>query len=245
MSDAEQLLQESDAKSYLIEPWLPANTIVQVFGYSGHGKSLFVQHAMSALCAGRKYYGPFEIGRPARVLYLDFEMGMATIARRLIEMEQIHGDTGDRLNIWPPFVYDKEMDLHQREGLLELKEWIDFCKPDVVVIDTIRSAYPGLSENSADEWAKINKLAVKIRNSGKSVIMLHHSNKPTENGIGREAGSTNQLTVLETQLRVAQVYRDEDTAKQNAAIWDGTYDKPVWPKLEASLPANYRLYMVM
>ena len=245
MSDAEQLLQESDAKSYLIEPWLPANTIVQVFGYSGHGKSLFVQHAMSALCAGRKYYGPFEIGRPARVLYLDFEMGMATIARRLIEMEQIHGDTGDRLNIWTPFVYDKEMDLHQRDGLLELKEWIDFCKPDVVVIDTIRSAYPGLSENSADEWAKINKLAVKIRNSGKSVIMLHHSNKPTENGIGREAGSTNQLTVLETQLRVAQVYRDEDTAKQNAAIWDGTYDKPVWPKLEASLPPNYRLYMVM
>ena len=51
--------------------------------------------------------------------------------------------------------------------------------------------------------------------------------------------------MLETQLRVAQVYRDEDTAKQNAAIWDGTYDKPVWPKLEASLPANYRLYMVM
>ena len=78
------------------------------------------------------------------------------------------------------------MDLNQREGLAELKEWIDFCNPDVVVVDTIRSAYPGLSENSADEWAKINKLAVKLRNSGMSVIMLHHSNKPSENGIGRK-----------------------------------------------------------
>ena len=39
MKDAAQLLAESDAKSYLIEPWLPVNTIVQVFGYSGHGKS--------------------------------------------------------------------------------------------------------------------------------------------------------------------------------------------------------------
>ena len=51
MKDADQLLQEADAKTYLIEPWLPSNTIVQVFGYSGHGKSLFVQHAMGALAA--------------------------------------------------------------------------------------------------------------------------------------------------------------------------------------------------
>jgi hypothetical protein len=245
MADAEQLLSESDAKSYLIEPWLPANTIVQVFGYSGHGKSLFVQHAMSALCAGRKYFGPFEIGRPARVLYLDFEMGMSTIARRLIEMRQIHGDTQDRLNIWTPFVDKKEIDLHQREGLMELQGWIEFAEPDVVVIDTIRSAYPGLAENSADEWAKINKLAVKLRNSGLSVIMIHHSNKPSESGIGREAGSTNQLTVLETQIRVAQVFDDEDTAKQNAGLYDGNYDHPIWPQLQAKLPSDYRLYMVM
>lgn len=245
MSDAEQLLQESDAKSYLIEPWLPANTIVQVFGYSGHGKSLFVQHAVSALCAGRKYFGPFEIGRPARVLYLDFEMGMATIARRLMEMRQIHGDTEDRLNIWTPFVDKKEIDLNQAEGLMELQEWIGFSNPDVIVIDTIRSAYPGLAENSADEWAKINKLAVKLRNSGLSVIMIHHSNKPSDTGIGREAGSTNQLTVLETQIRVAQVFREKETATQNAGLFDGNYDTPVWPLLESKLPESYRLYMVM
>lgn len=245
MSDAEQLLQESDAKSYLIEPWLPANTIVQVFGYSGHGKSLFVQHAVSALCAGRKYFGPFEIGRPARVLYLDFEMGMATIARRLMEMRQIHGDTEDRLNIWTPFVDKKEIDLNQVEGLMELQEWIGFSNPDVIVIDTIRSAYPGLAENSADEWAKINKLAVKLRNSGLSVIMIHHSNKPSDTGIGREAGSTNQLTVLETQIRVAQVFREKETATQNAGLFDGNYDTPVWPLLESKLPESFRLYMVM
>lgn len=245
MKDAEQLMQEADAKEYLIEPWLPKNTIVQVFGYSGHGKSLFVQHAVSALCSGRKYFGPFEIGTPARVLYLDFEMGMSTIARRLIEMRQMHGDTQDRLNIWTPFVDNKEIDLNQREGLQELQGWIEFADPDVVVIDTIRSAYPGLGENSADEWAKVNKLAVKLRNSGLSVIMIHHSNKPSDHGIGREAGSTNQLTVLETQIRVAQVFRDEETAKQNAGLFDGNYDHPVWPQLEDKLPPNYRLYMVM
>ena len=245
MKDAEQLLEKADAKTYLIEPWLPSNTIVQVFGYSGHGKSLFVQHAMSALSVGKKYFGPFEIGKPSRVLYFDFEMGMATIARRLIDLRDIHGDSQDRLNIWTPFVDEKEIDLNTREGLSEFEGWIHYVKPDVIVIDTIRSAYPGLAENSSDEWAKINKLAVRLRNAGMSVIMIHHSNKPSENGIGREAGSTNQLTVLETQIRVAQVFRDEETAKQNAALYDGNYDTPIYPQLEAKLPTDFLLYMVM
>lgn len=245
MSDAEQLLKEADAKTYLIEPWLPSNTIVQVFGYSGHGKSLFVQHAMAALSSGKKYFGPFEIGRAASVLYFDFEMGMATIARRLIDLRDIHGDSQDRLNIWTPFVDDKEIDMNTREGIVELEGWIKYARPDVVVIDTIRSAYPGLGENSADEWARVNKLAVRLRNAGMSVIMIHHSNKPSENGIGREAGSTNQLTVLETQIRVAQVFRDEETAKQNAALYDGNYETPVYPMLEAKMPDGFQLYMVM
>ncbi len=245
MTDAEQLLKEADAKTYLIEPWLPSNTIVQVFGYSGHGKSLFVQHAMAALSSGKKYFGPFEIGRAATVLYFDFEMGMATIARRLIDLRDIHGDSQDRLNIWTPFVDEKEIDMNTREGLMELEGWIKFTRPDVIVIDTIRSAYPGLGENSADEWARVNKLAVRLRNSGMSVIMIHHSNKPSENGIGREAGSTNQLTVLETQIRVAQVFRDEETAKQNAALYDGNYETPVYPMLEAKMPEDFQLYMVM
>lgn len=245
MKDADQLMEESAGKTYLIEPWLPTNTIVQVYGYSGHGKSMFVQHCISALCSGRKYFGCFELGKPARALYLDFEMGMSTIARRLIEMRQMHGDTQDRLNIWTPFVDKKEIDLKKREGLEELQAWITFSDPDVIIIDTIRSAYPGLMENSADEWSRVNQLAVKLRNSGLAVIMIHHSNKPSEGGLGREAGSTNQLTVLETQIKVTQVYKDEDTAKQNAAIWDGSYQRPVFPLLESKLPKDYRLYMVM
>lgn len=245
MRDADQLMEQAAAKEYLIEPWLPRNTIVQVHGYSGHGKSLFIQNAMAALTAGRRYFGPFEIGTPARVLYLDFENGMATIARRLQELRQIHGDAQDRLNIWTPFVSD-DMNLKSAEGVMELQGWIKHAAPDVVVIDTIRSAYSGLQENSAEEWGRINKLAMTLRNSGIAVIMVHHSNKPSgEGGFGREAGSTNQLTVLETQIRIVQVFRDEEQASQNAGIFDANYNRPIWPLLEAKMPPDHRLYMVM
>jgi len=244
MKDAEALLAKSEAATYLIEPWLPPQTIVQVYGYSGHGKSLFLQHAMAALASGRKYFGPFEVGRPGRVLYLDWENGMGTLARRLQELGSAHGDTGERLNIWTPFLDDRGMNLNTPEGLRVLQEWIEWARPDVVVIDTLRSAYPGLEENSAAEWAKIGQLATKIRNAGMAVVLVHHSNKPNEHGQGREAGSTAQLTTLETQIRVSQVFEDEATAKMKAGLFDEDYETPVFPLLRAKCPPGYRLYMV-
>lgn len=245
MADAEELLAKSEGTQWLIEPWLKRGTIVQVYGYSGHGKSMFVQHACAALSSGQKYFGPFEVWRAGRVLYLDFEMGQATIARRLMEMRQMHGDTGDRLQIWSPFLETAHVDFNSPNGMPLLQSVISATNPDVVVIDTVRSAWPGLAENSAEDWGKINKLAITLRNAGLGVILVHHSNKPGEDNLGREAGSTNQLTTLETQLRIVQVYRDKDTAHQNAALYDGDYERPVWPLLQEKLPPDARLYMVM
>lgn len=246
MKDADRLLAESGDRDYLLEPWLPPASITQVYGYSGHGKSMFLQHALGALTAGQKYFGPFEVGRPAKVLYLDYEMGQRTIANRLIEMRGLHGDTQDRLEIWTPFIGAGDMNLKTREGLIKLQELLKHVEPDVLVIDTIRSAFPGLQENSAEEWSRINQLAMKLRNAGIAVILVHHSNKPHEDGaVGREAGSTNQLTVLETQIRVTQVYESREIAQQKAGIWDDKYERPVWPLLRGKLPDGYKLYMVM
>lgn len=246
MKDAEALLAKADAAKFFIEPWLPPQTIVQVYGYTGHGKSYFVQHATAALAAGQKYFGPFELGEPAVVLYIDYENGMATIARRLLGMRGAHGDAGERLKIWAPFVSENHMDLRTKEGLLELQSVIGLAKPQVIVIDTIRTAFAGMDENSAQDWSTVNKLALRLRNSGHAVILVHHSNKPQDEGkLGGEAGSTNQLTVIETQIRVAQVYQDKDLAVRKRGIFDGDYPQPVWPLLEGKLSGSMRLNMVL
>lgn len=246
MNDIKELEAAASSTHYLIEPWLQTGSITQIHGYSGHGKTMFIQHSMAALASGRRYMGPFECNGPAKILYLDFEMGRSTIARRLAEMRQVHGDTMDRLMVWTPFIDEVEMNFHTKEGVAELQLWIEFSSPDVVVIDTIRTAWPGLQENSAEQWSLVNSLAVRLRNAGIAVILIHHSNKPSgENGLGREAGSTNQLTVVETQIRITQVYEDKDTAKSNAALWDGDYPSPVWPKLSSRIPPDWRLYMVL
>jgi len=128
--------------------------------------------------------------------------------------------------------------------LHRLQEWINLEKPDVVVIDTIRSAWSGFDENSAKDWARINQFSLRIRNAGISCVLVHHANKPGESGPGSYAGSTNQLTTLETQIRVTQVFHDEETAKLKAGIYDGNYSRPIWPQLMDKLPSGYRLYMV-
>ena len=112
------------------------------------------------------------------------------------------------------------MNLQTDEGVEILQGWLNELKPDVVVIDTVRTAFPGLMENNAEQWARINSICLKIRNNGSSVIMLHHANKPTQDGLGREAGSTNQLTVVDQQLRITPIVDDKEMARIKAAKHD-------------------------
>jgi len=47
--------------------------------------------------------------------------------------------------------------------------------------------------------------------------------------------------VLDTQIRVAQVYADEELARQNSGIYDGSYGEQVIPSMERSLPDGYHV----
>ncbi len=220
-----------DRPQFWQRPWLPKNSIVQVYGYSGHGKSLFVQHALHH-AATNLHFGPFarDTEKP-KTLYLDFENGKSTLGRRNDTLLKSFGDPLDNLTLWTPWLSDMQLNLREPDGLIGLMELLNQESPDIIVIDTLRSAFPGLKENSAEDWSAINKLALQIRNAGCTVIMLHHSNKPNKDGLGREAGSSNQLTTLETQLRITQVYNDPDMAKTRGGIYAG------------DLPSNPFIYM--
>lgn len=243
--DSDELIEAGKNREYFIEPWLRPQTIVQIHGYSGSGKTMFLQHALYSMCAGQRDYGPFEIVKPAKVLYFDFELSQGDLGRRLSDLRQMYGDAEDRFSIWTPWLEDKEINMRSPEGLREMSGWVEYFRPDIVVFDTIRTAWSGMSENSAEEWADINRLALRLRNAGMSVIMLHHSNKPGDDGLGREAGSTNQLTVLETQIRIAQIYRDEETAKQKAGMFDGNYDRSPMDALQRKLDDDWYVAMAM
>lgn len=246
MDDADILIGQSASIEYLLEPFLPRASILQIAGYSGHGKSTFIGHALAAAAAGRSHFGPFFIPRAVRTLYLDYEQGRGTIGRRLKDFELHHGSTGDRFSIWAPFIENDDLPLWEEKSLRHLESLIRLSQPDVVVIDTVRSAYPGIEENKAESWTALNRLCVSLRNAGLAVIVLHHRNKPSqEGGPGTEAGSTAQLTVLETQLRITQVFEDATVAKDKSGLFDGNYDNPIFPRLRGKMTTDERLNLVL
>jgi hypothetical protein len=138
-----------------------------------------------------------------------------------------------------------DMDLRTKQGMLELQHVVKMVRPDVVVIDTVRSSFPGMQENSAEEWSRFNQLCTKLRNAGMAVIAVHHANKGSSEARGGEAGSTNQLTVLENQLKITQVYQDKETAQQNMGIYDGDFETSVWSLLYGQAPTGFRVTNVM
>ena len=239
-ADIEQLRKEVGEQTFFAKPIIRKSSIIQIAGYSGHGKSLLTYLLMYHLARGNDF-GCFAIEKPVRILYCDFENGRGTLANLLDSMRQSFGhDKEGNLSIWTPFRNtEREMNLKTSEGLRELACCVKEIEPDVVVIDTIRTAFPGLKENSADEWRELNSIALKMRNAGYTVVFLHHTNKPGEDGIAREAGSTNQLTTLETQIKVVQVFRDKDEAKNMSGVWDGAYeDDSPWHGLQISLASG-------
>lgn len=222
-SDIEELKSRTENQIFYVDPFLRPSSIIQIYGYSGHGKSFIALTSMWHLSLG-KNFGPFEINSPKRVLYMDFENGGNTVTDRLDLMKRSYGDPGVNFMYWSSALIKSEdggdMNLQTDEGLDILQSWLNELKPDVVILDTVRTAFPGLMENNAEQWARINSICLKIRNNGSSVIMLHHANKPTVEGLGREAGSTNQLTVVDQQIRITPIVEDKEIARIRAAKHD-------------------------
>ncbi len=237
-----------DNIKFYIDPIVPTSgTIIQVFGYSGHGKSMFVRNLLYSACSGEQRFGPFDLNARSRVLYFDFENSRANVANFLDRSKRSFGDAGDDFMIWAPFHDERDMNLLTDAGIKNFERWIKSTNPTHIVIDTIRSAFPGLQENSAEQWSYINQLCLKLRNAGLVVWLLHHSNKPSEGtASGREAGSSNQLTVLETQMKVTQVFWDKETAEVKAGLYEGDLPSSPFADIQSSLvPSGERIEVMM
>ncbi|MCS3766614.1 hypothetical protein HNP12_000662 [Aeromonas hydrophila] len=240
--DLELMKAKTKELQYLIRPWLTKGSITQVYGYTGHGKSTMLYRILYHLCVGRDFGRLFQIELPAKVLYFDWENSPHTLVNHIETMRDSYGRTHGNFNLWLPPLGD--FNLTSMEGVTEFAKWVRAVMPDVVVIDTVRSAMGGLEENDAAAWAPFNLLLTKLRSAGFAVIWLHHANKPTQFGLGREAGSSNQLTVTETQIRVTQVFEDAKMAKEKGGKAADSFSTNVWEALNALKPPHTRLKFV-
>jgi len=159
-------------------------------------------HLLHNVAAGQDW-GPFKTLKKSKVLYVDYDMGFNQLVGRSAVVQKMYGKS--EITVAHAGSSLTGMLLNSEEGQAEFLAIVEAEKPDVIVIDSIREAWPGLDETSSWAWAPINQLFKHLRDTlGKTVIFVHHSNKPGERTLGREAGSTAQLNVMDMQLHVIQ-----------------------------------------
>ena len=227
-------------QTWFVDPIIPSNdaSLTMIFGYSGHGKSMFARNMLYAACVGKMNYGPFILTDKPRVLYLDLENGKRNVLKFLKQAKNTYGDAGDRFMMFAPFQH-MDMNLKTEKGISVLEDLINQTKPNIVCIDTVRTAFVGMSENEGKEWSDINSLILQLRNAGISVVLVHHANKPQGDGAsGSYAGSTNALTNLEFGIKVTQVYDDQDKARSKAGLYSADIENPLLHRLD--MPAALR-----
>lgn len=171
------------ASRYLIKGILAPRDFGLIFGQPGCGKSLAGPLLCHAVAEGRRVFG--RRTRKSRVLYIAAEAG-ADMEVRFCAMRERYGDVeGLDLIAVPIDLQD------QNSGDIEyLLAEIARLKPDLIVVDTIAAAFPGLEENEARDMGRAVRILRSLTEpSGAAVLAIHHA--PKEGNTPRGWGGLN------------------------------------------------------
>ena len=165
-----------------IEPLLgPICTqqLVILYAPPGAGKTQFQLGMSYAFASGTDFVG-WRSARRARVLIVDGEMAGEMMQTRLAGA----GVGGEWLRVanmpnWGGQAGYGLLNLATEEGQDTVNIWAGACASEVIVLDNLMSlvSMPGISMNSDEFWAPIQRFCVWQRSMGRTVIVVDHMNK--------------------------------------------------------------------
>ena len=188
LTAAELLAADLEPRRELLAPLLASDTAALVWGPAGIGKSFFALSLAWAVAGGGSFLGWRSPG-PHRVLYVDGELGAATLRERLA----LFGPppAGLRISTWD---LGERLDLTGKLGVVRLmKAWGD---PDLLVLDT------GVRSDDAD---RLHRFLLHQRKHGRAIVLVQHANKD-----GDLRGSTERCDAFD--LMVALHHPDKGSA---------------------------------
>lgn len=194
---------------YIIDPFVSDQTIVQIVGASGVGKTMFGLSIAGAIAAANGLLDMPSVGGAKPILYVEGELPAADIQIRVSGML-------DKIERNIPKGYFNVSSLQQQlklnskgftpiqteQGLIEIENAIFKIKErtgkmPVVFIDNISCLAGGLKENDADAWSPIINRFVKWKNLGSTIFYFHHLNKGND-----ASGSTMQHRTIDMVIRM-------------------------------------------
>lgn len=162
---------------WIIKGVLPSQGIAVVFGPSGSGKSFLVLDMLQSLASGHDWFD-HKVTQCA-VTYVALE-GEAGLAGRVKAYRIHHGMTSQNIvYMAQPFGLPDADDIN--DLVLAIKT---AGTGDVVVLDTLSRATPGLDENASKDMGAIVAAAKLLQELlGGLVLLVHHTGKDTARGM--------------------------------------------------------------
>ena len=195
--------------SYIIEPLVSDQSIVQIVGASGVGKTMFGLAIAGAISTSNGLLGMASVGGARPVLYVEGELPAADIQIRVNGMFNAIERKCDP-NMFYVSSLQQQLKINDKgftpiqteQGLIEIENAIVEIKKrtgkmPVVFIDNISCLASGLKENDADAWSPIINKFVKWKNMGSTVFYFHHLNKGNDS-----SGSTMQHRTIDMVIRM-------------------------------------------
>jgi len=168
----------------LCGPWVREQTITEVYGWRGSGKSWFCLHLAYCVAAGVGFMR-WSVGAPRRVVYVDGEMSLDDMQTRLhsiIESEE--KKAGRSLDAELYHLSDSDLEtfpdglpkLSTPEGRALIEAQLT-SGPTLLVLDNLSTLFNSAIENDAESWVEAQDWLISLRRRGHSVIFVHHAGR--------------------------------------------------------------------
>lgn len=198
---------------WIVRRILPRVELALIIGESGSGKSFLAFDLGAAIAQGAPWRG-FRTKR-GRVLIIVAE-GAGFFHQRAIAYAQRHEVSLDELQIG---VISDSPNLMQKEEVKSVVEQIrKFGKVDVIIVDTLAQATPGMNENAGEDVGKVLANCKALhRATGAVVVLVHHVGKDESRGArgwsGLKAAADAEITIVRrAEARTAVVSKMKDAA---------------------------------
>ncbi|MGI9336442.1 MAG: AAA family ATPase [Gammaproteobacteria bacterium] len=227
----------------VLEPWLPAQGLAEIFAFRGTGKTYVSLGIAVAMASGGEFLR-WRAPEPVGVLFVDGEMPANYLQKRLdIAVKMSGAEQRAPLRVITP---DRQAfgvpDLSTEAGQAVLDKAItDDIR--VVILDNLTTLMRTGKENEAESWQVMQTWVLRWRAAGRSIVFVHHAGRA-----GHARGTTRREDVLDTVIKLARPsdyepdqgarfevhfnksrgIHGDDVKPFEAMLSDGEYGAPVW-----------------
>ncbi len=202
-SASELLRHTFPERAFLLGPWLEERTLAMIYGARGVGKSLLTLSIAIAVASGRSFLN-WQAGKPSGVLYVDGEMAGDHLQERVRLL------AGSLPNSIPLHFLARDMvencsfTLGDEDFAKAIRRFAGEVDAKLIILDNLSTLWRG-KENEAESWDYMQDWLIGLRQSGRSVLIVHHAGKSgQQRGTSRKEDSLDIVLALRKPESVSQ-----------------------------------------